>query len=109
MDRQPVKESLQRYLEAYKESTKSQRAYCEESDLNLRRFQYYLRKSRKVEGGKSHSQEKQRGWLPFAIVDELGGSPGGIRIKVGRVTVEADPGFDAPHLSAVLRALGAVC
>ena len=110
MNRQEAAEFWQKHIEAFQGSGVSQQTYCLEKGLRIQTFRYRLGRKRKSESESTKEHGKQSRWLPLAIMDEsCGVRPGGVRIRIGRVTVEADPGFDAPHLSDVLRAVGAVC
>lgn len=89
----------------------SQKAYCVEKGLRPRSLQYHLRKSREAGLENSKSLEKFSGWLPMTIVDEplKSSSSGGIRLRISKISIEADQGFNPANLVQVLRTIGAVC
>lgn len=109
MNRREPREIWEKRIEAFRASGMTQRAYCESNGVKIKAFHYHLMRDRKLRGGASGSNGGASGWMPLIIDDMSCPRPGGIRIRIGRVTVEADPGFDAIHLSEVLRAVGSMC
>jgi hypothetical protein len=109
---QETTEFWEKHLETYRKSRMSQMAYCRKHGLKIRAFTYRLARMQKQKSAPPAIKKLERvnGWLPLAVTGESSGiSYGGVKILIGKITVKAERGFDAPHLADVLRAVGAAC
>ena len=96
------------HVEAFAGSGLSRVAYCQKNQINTYQLDYWRRKFKGVEptGG----SDARNVWVPVEVREEEGAGPGdGIRLRIGRLTIEVKPGFDRELLTAVLRVVGPVC
>ena len=85
-------------VEEWRRSGLKKAAFCRERGLAVWQFHYWC--GRQAGNGDG-------GGAVFARVQATGGS--GLRLRVGGLEVEVEPGFDEGTLRRVLRALGAAC
>jgi len=81
-------------VEEFKQSGKTQTAWCKEQGIPSGTFQYHLKK-----------------YYPSAPKQfiELRSPPRGLKLRLGTICIELDPDFDEKTLSRFLQAIGRVC
>jgi hypothetical protein len=101
----------EKHIEAFRASGMTQREYCQLNSMKPRALQYHLTQMRRKESNISHSLEKRSEWVPVSVVDSEPEriSPGGVRLQINRIIIEAERGFDSAHLTSILRTVGAIC
>ena len=110
MRKQNSRQFWEKHIKAYLESNMNQAAYCQANGLNYRTLQNHLYNERKRKSENQHSIEKQSEWLPITVIKEPENiSPGGIRLHINKIIIEAESGFDVTNLANMLQAVGAVC
>lgn len=93
-------------VEEFKASGKTQAEWCKERNINIRTFNYWYCKFRNPENIKNSSNS----WLSVKIENALKKTESSvISIKIGNAIIEISSGFDADHLSKVLRVLNSLC
>lgn len=81
--------------------------WCELNGVTRNQFVYWRRI---LSGASTERVEPQGGgWLACKVVDSVpvADPTGGVRVRVGRLTIEVEPGFHPATLRAVLQVLGA--
>ncbi len=101
-------EYWQQQVRGYQESGVSRREYCQQHQIPIHRLGYWQRKLKKQA---IRSLEKKRmGWIPLQLCEEdPSNRDTGIRLRIGRVIVEVERGFDRQLLAEVLEVVGAAC
>ncbi len=85
----------------YLSSGLTQKAWCEENNIPGHQLAYWLRKHR----AKVVEQPTNR-WVSLPTSQAAGS---GVSLKLGKVVLEVEPGFDEQTFASVLRALMATC
>ena len=85
-------------LEQWRQSGQKGAAFCREHGLSVWQLHYWRRRL---------AGEEPSGSVVFARVRSVGGS--GVRLRLGGLELELEPGFDEGTLKRLLRALGAAC
>lgn len=95
-------------IEAFKSSGQTQAAFCRENGLNIKQMGYWLRKYRSKEQNSNCGSNSS--WLALDVQNSLNEAHGNaINVRVGKVVVEVNPGFDQRHLMDILKVLQALC
>jgi hypothetical protein len=95
-------------IKAFKESGMSRAAWCAAEGIKKGQLQYWLHA---LEPKASSTTTGPSGWLPVAIADpDSSADPGGgLLIRVGKIAIEVQPGFDRALLADVVRTLAVLC
>jgi len=94
--------------EAFRNSGLTRLRYCRKHQISVYQFDYWRRRLKKLSENKSSADKKD--WIPLQICEESPGKQNtGIRIQIGQISVEIQPGFNHKLLSEVLRIAGALC
>jgi hypothetical protein len=90
---------------AYRSSGQSVREWCAANGVKPERLWYWLRWQ------KAGPATPPLTWLPVAVDGPVprGQSDTGLLVRVGRASIEVNPGFDPEMLSTVVRVLSTVC
>ncbi len=78
----------------YRASGLTQTKWCEENDLKIHQFHYWLRKIEKP-------QVSSPKWIPITMDEHVDDSKDSIQIRIGKASIEVKPGFDPSHLADV--------
>ena len=106
MTRAERREEWRARVAAFRASGQSMRAWCAAQGVKLHQLQYWLPRVAPVEPPATRSAP----WLPLAVQDQE--SPLGdnkLLVRVGPAVIEVQPGFDPGLLTAVVKALRALC
>jgi hypothetical protein len=85
-------------VEQWRQSGLKRAAFCRERGVTVWQLRYWHRRL---------AGEDLSGSGVFARVRSVGGS--GVRLRLGGLELELEPGFDEGTLKRLLRALGAAC
>ena len=85
-------------VEQWRQSGLKRAAFCRERGLAVWQFHYWHRRL---------AGDDPSGSGVFARVHSVGGS--GLRLRLGGLELEVEPGFDEATLKRLLHALGAAC
>lgn len=99
MRRAERRERWRALVEAWRCSGSSKAAFCREREVNAGRFHYWCR---------ALSEERSTAG-DFARVAPAGVAGAGLRLRLGGLELEIEPGFDEATFRRVLRLLGAPC
>jgi hypothetical protein len=101
-------EYWQQMVRGYQRSELSRRDFCQQKEIQIHCLDYWQRKFRTQTG--IPVEKKPAGWIPLQVSEEekQGGS-GGIRLRIGRVLFDVEPGFDPQMLAEVLRVVRSTC
>jgi len=86
-------------VDQWRQSGLTKAAFCRERGLALWQMHYWH--------GRIGTDVPPDGGAVFARVRSVGGS--GLRLRLGGLELELEPGFDEATLKRLLRALGAAC
>lgn len=86
----------------FRASGLTQTKWCEENDLKIHQFHYWLRKIEKP-------PDSSPKWIPITMDEQVDDSKDSIQIRIGKAYIEVKPGFDPSHLADVVRTLGPIC
>ena len=86
----------------------SRRAYCQQNDLSISTFDYWRMKLKTPATALHERSQSHDRWVTLQVADES--TPdSGIRLRIGRVTIEVDPGFNRELLAEVIKIAGSAC
>ncbi len=102
-----IVEHWQQQIQGYKQSGMSRKAYCQKHQIPIHRFDYWQRKVKK-EAVQSLAKKKGN-WIPLQVCEEKISGEQRIHLRIGRVAIEIESGFDRRLLAEVLGVVGAVC
>jgi hypothetical protein len=98
-------------LDSFAREGTSIRAWCARHGVPEPQFYDWRRRLAALGAVGKQSTAKANGkWCPVELAPEpapVAKAPGGLVLRVGQVTIEVQPGFDAGMLRAVVRALEA--
>ena len=104
---QEITEYWRGQVQAYERSGVSRKKYCERKQIKIYQLDYWRRKLRRARAAEAASTTE---WIPLQIQDErVGERAAGIWLRIGRVAIEVEPGFDRELLAEVLRVVGSTC
>ncbi len=110
-----MKTKFQRRLEFWKghiaglsKSGLSRKAYCQQNDLSISTFQYWRAKLKPASTTVEHRSESNKPWVTLQVADDPT-CENGVRLRIGRVTIEVDPGFNRDLLAEVIKIAGSTC
>lgn len=95
----------QQQIEALKSSGLTRRVYCEGNGIKLSALDYWCQKLSPSE--RKNKKATETGWIPLRLSDD--GPSSGIEMRIGRITIAVEPGFDQTLLTELLRTIGALC
>lgn len=81
-------------------SGQSVAAWCRENDVKEHQLWYWMKRFKK-------SDPTSPQWIPVAMQEE--GGDQGLLIRIGKLSVEVQPGFDRELLAGVIEVLSAQC
>lgn len=87
---------------AFKASNQSASAWCAAQDVNVSQLYYWINKFKSKDEPAAADPPAQ--WLEVGEADEHR-QTGVLHIKMGKATIEVNPGFNASLLSDVIRTL----
>lgn len=100
-------------VERFQESGMTQRNWCDATGTNLHNLRYWLRKAH--DGKLTASfHEHAATWMPLQIIEgpfnptHQVENNGSIILRIGEVSIEVAPGFQAQHLLQVLQTVRAL-
>ena len=93
-------------INQFKQSGQNQTVWCKEKGINLRTFNKWYNKFKNQAPANQAAQGVQN-WIPLEIVEKTSNLP--LNIKVGKVVIEVNEGFNPKLLSDVVKVLGATC
>jgi hypothetical protein len=93
-----TRERWQQYIEGFKSSGLTRKAYCEKNQINVSTFDYWREKLDPSEKRK----HRDAGWIPLRIADV---SEPGIDIRIGKINILVKPGFDRSLLIELLQTI----
>lgn len=88
----------------YRASGESVPAWCAANEIEPSSMRYWLRKFRSEQSANTSSPQ----WLSVEVNDSIDAKDN-LHIRVGKVVIEVQPGFDPALLIDVVRTLVAVC
>lgn len=83
----------------YRKSGQTQVNWCEENQLSIHQFKYWLKKI------ENPTKEKSTKWVPVTLEDCSQTAGSSLRIEVKEFAIEVKPGFNSVFLTEVLRTL----
>ena len=99
-------ERWRQYIDAYKTSGLTRKAYCRKHRLNIHQMDYW--RKRLKEAPAVSNPPKQDDFIQVQVKEDIP-ADSCIKLHVGQVSVEVSAGFDPVHLKNILRVLGATC
>lgn len=91
-------------VEAFNKSGLTQSKFCKVNEYNLRPFNYWFRKFKKIE---TPSQAENLKWVSVNVTEHVNSDF--LAVRIGAATIEVMPGFNKHLLSEVVEALGKLC
>jgi chromatin segregation and condensation protein Rec8/ScpA/Scc1 (kleisin family) len=95
-------------IQEYRESKKTQMAWCQENGVSQRTFTKWLRKIRYKNCASMEGNEKRQRFIPVQEMYETQ-APSAITIRIGRAAIEVKTGYDTKALTEVIEIVGATC
>lgn len=84
------------------------KTYCQQNNLKLHCLDYWRTKfSDQASALKTVDQSPQ--WVTLQVADPVSAVNTGIRLRVGRLEIEVNPGFSKETLADVLRVAASIC
>ena len=83
------------------------KTYCQQKNIKIHQLDYWRAKL-KVRPPALKKLDASPQWVTLQVADKFAGSSG-IRLWIGRLAIEVDPGFSREALADVLRVAGSVC
>ena len=94
---------------AFQRSGLTRERYCRQHNLKIYSLDYW-RKKLKSSSTAVVSNDSTNRWVTLQVADPPSVGPeAGIRMRIGRLAIEVDRGFDHEVLADVLRVAGSVC
>jgi len=101
-------EYWQHHADVFKESGLTRKEYCQNNQIKLYQLDYWRRKLKESQA--NGNLDTRKDWVPLQIHEDHGTDKGsGIRLCIGRMSIEVEPGFNAELLSEVLRVVSTAC
>ena len=102
MDRKTNQEKWKLLIEQQRESEQSQTEWCQEHQVNIHAFHYWVRRLREIQ---HESSNEEISWVKLKKIqpESLNAFP--IRIKIGHATLEIDELFDENMLTKIVSIL----
>ncbi len=102
MDRKTNQEKWKLIIEQQRESEQSQTEWCQEHQVKIHNFRYWVRRLREIQ---HESSNEEISWVKLKKkqTESLNDSP--IRIKIGHATLEIDELFDENMLTKIVSIL----
>lgn len=94
----------QQQVDIFEKSGLSRKAFCEQKQIKISTLEYWRRKQNKH--SQRSRQENAGEWIPIQIKDS---KSSGIVLRVGRIAIEINQGFDRALLVEVLQTIGTAC
>ena len=95
------------HVEAFERGDLRRKEYCQGNGITLHRLDYWRRRLRQTDPTTSQSPKS---WIPLNVTDDsILESESGLRLRMGRLSIDVRPGFDRELLTDVLRVVGSVC
>ena len=91
-------------VEAFNKSGLTQAKFCKVNEYNLRPFNYWFRKFKKIE---TPSQVENLKWVSVNVTEPVNSNF--LVVRIGAATIEVMPGFNKHLLAEVVEALGKLC
>ena len=103
-----IAEFWRHHVQAFIDSGKTRVAYCRENQIQVYQLDYWRRKFKSSKANKS--PDIRRDWVSLQIHEDHSSDKGtGIRLHIGRLSIEVEPGFNPKLLSELLRVVGTAC
>lgn len=97
------------HVAAVQKSGLSRRVYCEQNNLKISSLDYWRNKI-KSSADPIVRHESNNRWVTLQVAEQpIVGVGSGIRLRIGRLAIEVEPGFDHKLLTDVLRVAGSAC
>jgi hypothetical protein len=97
------------HVAAVQKSGLSRRKYCEQNNLKISSLDYWRNKIKSSSTPVVRPDSENR-WLTLQVADQpIAGTGIGIRLRIGRLAIDVEPGFDHKLLADVLRVAGSAC
>lgn len=101
-------EYWQQIVRGYQSSGRCRRDFCQQNEIQIHCLDYWQRKFKKQ--STSLAEKKSAGWIPLQVSEEeKQGVAGSIRLRIGRVVFDVEPGFDPQLLAELLRVVRSTC
>jgi len=97
-------EEWRQKIAAYQASGQSVTDWCATQGIGKKMFYYWTKKLRQQSEGNSSASTSE--WLPVMLSDR---QPCHLFVRLGKATIEIQPGFNTDLLAEVVRALTTVC
>lgn len=105
----------QQHVDYHRKSGLSLQKYCQQHQLKDYQLQYWKHKYRPQPSSPSSSTKDKQTWVPVQVVDEhkeITGSclsSNGIELRVGKLHIRLDTGFDHTLLREILEVVTPLC
>jgi len=94
---------------AFQRSGLTREKYCQQHNLKIYSLDYW-RKKLKSSSTVVIGHDSGNRWVTLQVADPPSTGPeAGIRLRIGRLSIEVAPGFDHELLADVLRVAGSAC
>ena len=103
-----LQEYCKRHLAEFLNSGLDRKTYCQQNNLKPHCLDYWRAKLRERPAVLKKADGPPQ-WVTLQVADRVAAGNTGIRLRVGRMEVEVDSGFDRETLADVLRIAGSVC
>lgn len=94
----------EKIIKEFEKSGKSQAQWCREKNLKIKAFNFQYRKYRRDNQDKE--EIKKTNWIPVKFEPML---PSKLNIRVGKVIIEIENGYDERLLQDIVKSLEAIC
>jgi hypothetical protein len=86
----------------------SRRAFCKQNSLNVHSLDYWSTKLKRSQAASRQRPRTEKRWVTLQVADQPA-SGTGIRLRIGRLTIELDPGFNRNLLTEVIKIAASAC
>lgn len=94
---------------AFQKSGLTRPIYCQQNNLKISSLDYWRKKYKSSSAAVVRPDGGNR-WVTLQVADQPIVGPGvGIRLRIGRLAIEVESGFDPKLLADVLRVAGSAC
>lgn len=94
----------EKLIKEFKASGKSQAQWCREKNLKVKAFNYQYRKHKKLI--QNNPSNNQINWLPVKLEQSMLTK---LCVRVGKVVIEIENGYDEKLFQSVVKSLEAIC
>jgi len=101
-----VQEYWKNQIAEFLKSGLDRKTYCEQNNLKMHRLDYWRSKMKRRP--RTRNKKAPGKWVTLQVADQEPGNAG-IRIRVGRLVIEVEDGFNQDVLADVLRIAGSAC